>query len=459
MQASPVSTPDVLILDAQIITMDEERRVYRDGALAIHQGKIHDVGTSADLRSRYSQARETIDASNQLLLPGFINAHTHIAMTLFRGLFSGDPSSIYSVMFPVEESLGAEDVYYFGLLGAIECLKGGATTIADHYYFIEEIAKAVELVGLRALLGHAVADRLAPFTGESEKLRAIDFLSDWREKSPRITPVLAPHSPETVMAETFSELKAIADREGTLIHVHLAQSRQEVEYLRQEHGMTPVEFLDHLGVLSPNLLAAHAVFVDESDIGRLASNKVDVVFCPSSQVSYLHRDVTPVPELLAHGVRVVLGTDTAAGTGNMNILGEPRNASMVQLMRSGSQGRLSSEKLLEMVTIDAARALGLEDQIGSLEVGKRADLILIDLQNAELAPINDIHSTPIYGITEPNISAVMIEGEVVLSEGTVTGIDEKHIVEKAGEMRAAVLKRAIDRYPQISSSLTWRAES
>lgn len=455
MEALPVTTPDFLIAGAHIITMDKDRRVHSEGALAIHQGEILDVGTSGSVRAKYPKGRKTIDASNMLMLPGCINAHTHIAMALFRGLYAGDPSSIYSVMFPIEECLEAEDVHYLGLLGAIECLKGGATTIADHYYFMEEIAQAVELVGLRAVLGHTIADRLAPFTGESEKVRAMDFLSKWRNRSPRITPALAPHSPETVSAETISELKAISEREGTLLHVHLAQSRQEVAYLGQEYGMTPVEFLDHHGILGENLLAAHAVFVNDSDIDRLASNKVGVVFCPSSQVSYLYSDVTPVPELLTKEARVVLGTDTAAGTGNMNILGEPRIASVIQLMRLGDRGRLSSQKLLEMITIDAAEALGLEDQIGSLEVGKRADLILIDLQNAELAPINDIHSTAIYGMTEPNIDTIMIDGEVVFSKGTVVGVEERRIVEKAHEVRTAVLNRAIDRYPQLSRSLTW----
>lgn len=455
MVANDAGAPDVMLLNAQLITMDPERHVYRDGALAIRNGEIVAVGTSADLSARYPQAGRTIDASDKLVLPGCINAHTHIAMALFRGLYAGDPGSIYSIMFPIEESLEAEDVHYLGLLGAIECLKGGATTIADHYYFMEQIAQAVELVGLRAVLGHTVADRLAPFTGDNEKQRAIDFLSAWRERSSRITPALAPHSPETVSTATLSELKQISDREGVLIHIHLAQSRQEVEYLRSAHGMTPVEYLDHCGALGGNLLAAHAVFVDDADIDRLGANGVAVAFCPSSQVSYLYRDVTPVPELLSSGVEVVLGTDTAAGTGNMNILGEPRIASAVQLMRAGPRGRLSPQKLLEMITIGAAHAIGMQDKIGSLEVGKRADLLLIDLQNAELAPVNDPYATAIFSVTEPSLDTIMIDGEVVFSGGVVAGVDERRIVEKARTVRTAVLDRALDRHPQLSGSIAW----
>ncbi len=448
-------TADSLLTGATIITMDGGRRVLRDGALAIHEGRILEVGESKVVQSRYPEAKETIDASNMLMLPGYINAHTHIAMPLFRGLYAGDPRSIYSVMFPIEESLEAEDAYHLGLLGAVECLKGGATTVVDHYYFIEEIAQAVEVVGLRGVLGHTVADRLAPFTGELEKARALDFLRNWRNRTPRIIPALAPHSPETVSPETLSELKQLSDTEDILLHIHLAQSPQEVEYIHQEYGLTPVEFLDQIGFLGDNLLAAHAVFVNDSDIDRLHSNQVNVVFCPTSQVSYLYSAVTPVPELLSRGVRVVLGTDTAAGAGNMNILEELRAASMIQLFRSGDPGRLSSRKSLEMVTIDAAAALKLQDQVGSLEPGKRADLILIDLQNAELAPVNDIYATAVYGITAPHIDTIMIDGEVVLSKGTVVGVDEGDLVRKAADVRTRVLRRVLDQYPGLSESLIW----
>ncbi len=449
-------TPDVLIHSASIITMDAERSLHSDGAVAIHQGRIIDLGASSALRSRYQQAKETIDASNMLLMPGWINAHTHIAMALFRGLYAGDPGSIYSVMFPVEEALDAEAAYDLGMLGAIECLKGGATTIVDHYYFMDQIALAVERIGLRGVLGHTVADRLAPFTGEAERARAIDFLDKWQAKSPRITPVLAPHSPETVTVETFSELSAVARDRDVLLHLHLAQSPHEVESIRREYGMSPVEFLEHHGLLSGRLLAAHAVFVNESDIERLAAHDVSVVFCPTSQVSYLHRDVTPTPELHSRGVRVVLGTDAAAGTGNMSILGEPRTAAMVQLLRFGADGRLSPQTLLGMVTIEAARAIGLQHEVGSLEVGKRADVILLDLQNAELAPMNDPYFIAIYGMTEPNIDTIMVDGKVVYSDGTVAGVDEQAAVGKAHEVRTAVLERAIIRHPRLSESLTWR---
>lgn len=448
--------PDVLITHATIISMDKARRVFWDGALAIRNGQILDVGESKTLRSKYPKVKEAIDASNKLLLPGYINAHTHIAMALFRGLYISEPGSIYSIMFPIEGSLEPEDVYYLGLLGAVECLKGGATCIADHYYFMEEVAQAINVVGLRAVLGHTIADRLAPFVGEREKKLAFRFIHDWREKNPRITPVLAPHSPETVSAETLRELKRMSDEEDILLHIHLAQSPQEVEYISQVYATTPVEFLDSIGFLRGNLLAAHSVFLSDSDIERLRSNQVSVVFCPTSQVSYLYSDVTPVPELLASGVRVVLGTDSAAGPGNMNILEEPRIASTVQLFRARENGQLSPQRILEMVTVDAAAALKLDGQIGSLEPGKRADLILIDLQNAELAPINDIYAAAVYGVIAPYIDTIMIDGEIVLSNGIVVGVDEKQLVEKAAEIRTAVLKRALERHPDLSRSLTWQ---
>ena len=445
--------PDILISNAVVITMDKGRRVLWDGAIAIRDGLIIEVGETNTLRTKYPQVEERIDASGKLLLPGYINAHTHIAMALFRGLYTGNPSSIYSVMFPIEESLEPEDVYYLGLLGAIECLKGGATCIVDHYYFIEEIARAIETVGIRAVLGHTIADRLAPFSGEAEKEKAIQFVHKWRIGNPRITPALAPHSPETVSAKSLSELKQISDEQDVLLHIHLAQSPQEVAYLEETHKKTPVEFLDSIGFLGRNVLAAHGVFLTDADINRLRSSEVSVVFCPTSQVSYLYNKVTPVPELLAKGVNVVLGTDTAAGTGNMNILEEPRIAATVQLFRSGNQGQLSPEKLLEMVTVDAAAALKLQDKIGSLEPGKRADIILIDLQNAELAPVNNIYATAIHGITAPYIDRIIIEGKVVLSKGTVVGLNEEDLVNKAAEIRTAVLRKTMDRHPKLSNSL------
>ena len=443
--------PDILISNAVVITMDKTRRVLFDGAVAIRDGLIIAVGETKTLRTKFPQVRESIDASHKLLLPGYINAHTHIAMALFRGLYAGNPGSIYSVMFPIEESLEPEDVYYLGLLGAIECLKGGATCVVDHYYFMEEIARAIETVGIRAVLGHTIADRLAPFSGETEK--ALRFVHKWRKRNPRITPALAPHSPETVSAESLAKLKRISDEQDVLLHIHLAQSPQEVAYLEETQKKTPVEFLDSIGFLGRNVLAAHGVFLTDADMDRLRSNQVSVVFCPTSQVSYLYNQVTPVPELLAKGVNVALGTDTAAGTGNMNILEEPRIAATVQLFRSGEQGQLSPEKLLEMVTVNAAAALKLQDEIGSLEPGKRADIILIDLQNAELAPVNNIYATAIHGITAPYIDRIIIEGKVVLSKGTVVGLNEEDLVNKAAEIRTAVLRKTMDRHPKLSNSL------
>lgn len=447
--------PDILISNAVVITMDKDRRVLWDGAIAIGDGLIIEVGETTVLRTKFPQAKENIDASHKLLLPGYINAHTHIAMALFRGLYRGDPRAIYSVMFPIEESLEPEDVYFLGLLGAIECLKGGATCIVDHYYFMEEIAQAIATVGMRAILGHTVADRLAPFTGEGEKKKAIRFIHKWRDRNPRIRPALAPHSPETVSAESLKELKQISDEQEILLHIHLAQSPQEVAYLEEIYKKTPVEFLDSIGFLGRNVLAAHGVFLNDADMDRLKSRQVSVIFCPTSQVAYLYNHVTPVPELLSKGVNVLLGTDTAAGTGNMNILEEPRIAATVQLLRSGAQGLLSPRKLLEMVTIDAARALRLQDEIGSLEAGKRADLILIDLQNVELAPINDIYALAIHGMMAPHIDSIMIDGQVLLSKGSVLTVDEHELVARANEIRNKVLERALRRRPELAKRLIW----
>jgi len=447
--------PDILISNAVVITMDKDRPVLWDGAIAIRDGLIIEIGETTVLRTKFPQAKENIDASHKLLLPGYINAHTYIAMALFRGLYRGDPRAIYSVMFPIEESLEPEDVYFLGLLGAIECLKGGATCIVDHYYFMDEIARAAETVGMRPVLGHTIAERLAPFVGENEKKKAIRFIHEWRDRNPRIRPALAPHSPETVSAESLKELKQISDKQEILLHIHLAQSPQEVAYLKETYNKTPVEFLDSIGFLGRNLLAAHGVFLNDADMDRLKSKHVSVVFCPTSQVAYLYNHVTPVPELLSRGVNVLLGTDTAAGTGNMNILEEPRIAATVQLLRSGAKGLLFPRKLLEMVTVDAARALRLQDKIGSLEAGKRADVIVIDLQNAELAPINDIYALAIHGMTAPHIDSIMIDGQIVLSGGSVLGVDEAELVAKVNEVRNNVLERALRRRPELAKRLIW----
>ncbi len=450
--------PDLLISHAKVITMDDTKRVLMDGGLAIHKGRILEVGESNSIQARYPDPRKTIDASGKLAMPGLINAHTHIAMALFRGLYADDPRSIYAIMFPVEENLETEHVYHLGLLGAVECLKGGATTIVDHYYFADAIARAVETVGLRGVLGHTIADRLAAFTGKHEKARALRFLREWQNRTSRITPVLAPHSPETVSVETLSELKRISDREDVLLHVHLAQSQQEIEYIRQTHGVTPVELLDRIGFLGANVLAAHSVFVTEPDIDRLAAHQVNVVFCPTSQISYLYNKITPVTELLEKGVNVSIGTDTAAGMGNMNLLEETRVAATMQLFRSGGRDKLSPQKLLEMVTVDAAKAIKQGERLGSLEPGKRADLLLIDLQKVELAPVNDLYMTAIFSITTPNIDMILVDGKVVLLKGTVVGADEEQLAENASAVRTVILNRAVERHPHLSRSLKWQID-
>ncbi len=432
---------DWLITGGTVVTMDAQRRVIENGAVAVRGSDIVAVGPADELERRF-RARQRLRADGRLILPGLINAHTHAAMSLYRGVADDLALQewLQDYIFPLEaEHTTAEFVYWGTKLAALEMIRGGITTFADMYYFEEEVARAASEAGMRVVAGETILDFPAPdFATPAEALRYTEgFIQRWRNH-PLVTPAVAPHSAYTCSAETLQAAAELAERTGTPLLIHLAETQSEVEESRQRHGQTPVEYLAGLGVFEPRVLAAHCVWVDADDRALLARQGVACVHNPSSNMK-LASGVAPVEALRAAGVLVALGTDGVAGSNNdLNMFEEMDLAAKLQKVSSGDPRALAAVEALALATIEGARALGLEQQIGSLEAGKRADLILVRRQAPHAVPAYDVYSQIVYSLKASDVETSFIHGRLVMWEGAVLTLDPRLILQRARQYGQAV---------------------
>lgn len=270
---------DLIIEHATVITMNSQREILRDGAIAIGGNQVVDVGLTPALCTAYVSSR-TIDATHMVALPGLINTHTHLAMSLQRGVKLHVRDGLYEVVWPIEKALTAENCYMGALLGAAEAAKAGITCVVDHYFFMNDIASAIREVGMRSVLGHTVMSHKGPHTGPEELEKGLAFVEEWKEKDGLIIPCLAPHAPDTVFPEWLLQLKEAAAGYDTIFHLHLAQSLAEVAYVKEQYGKGSVEYLHDLGILDNKVLAAHCAYISETEMDLLARTGVNVAYPP-----------------------------------------------------------------------------------------------------------------------------------------------------------------------------------
>jgi 5-methylthioadenosine/S-adenosylhomocysteine deaminase len=420
--------------------MDPRRSVLQDGAVAIAGRHIVSVGPTEAVEAQVT-ARRKIDAAGCVVMPGLINAHTHLSMNLQRGLSTVVPDALYRVMWPIERALTGEDCYAGALLGAGEALKAGTTTVNDHYFFMEDIARATTEVGIRGVLGHTIMTRNGPFVGRAEFDKGVAFVRRWQDRHPLVHPALAPHAPDTVSPEWLRQLRALATQLGVPLHLHLAQSQHEVETLYGEQGIGSVDHLHRLGFLGPDVVAAHCIYVSDAEINLLAKTGTHAVYCPRTHALF-GRSQRAV-EAMAQGVKVVLGDDYTGRDFGFDLFAEMQAAAMVQREVARDPQALPAMKLLEMVTVDAARALGLEGQIGALLPGYLADIVVLKLGQLHTTPTFDIVDTVVFGCSGRDVHTVLVDGQVVVEEGQLTKVDEMAIVERARAASAALLDRAL----------------
>ena len=437
----------LLIEDTTIVTMNAQREVATGASLAIEGDRIAAIGPTAEVRARFPDA-EAIDGRGKVLLPGLINCHTHISMSLQRGTTLAVPEGLYRVMWPVERSLTAEDCYVGALLGGAEALKAGSTTVVDHYFHMEQVARATTQLGLRGVLGHTIMSRLGPFTGERELEEGIAFVRRWKGRHPLVIPRLAPHASDTVAREWLLRLRQVASDEGVGLHLHLAQSRREQAYIHETYGLGCVEYLNSLGFLGPDVMAAHCIYISDREAETLAQAGSHPIYCPT--IHALNGHPQRAWELLQRGAAVVLGTDCVTANNVMDLVGELRVAGLAQKQLTGDPGAMPAARILEMVTVDAARAIGMDDQLGTLAPGYLADMVLLDLRGLHTTPNYSLLDNIVYCLNGRDVDTVIVGGRVVVREHKLQTADEEEIIREGEARGRALMRRALEKEPDLA---------
>ncbi|MFD0419864.1 amidohydrolase [Streptomyces sp. NPDC127108] len=430
---------DLLVHGGDVLTVDASGTVVSDGAVAVRGGEIVEVGPTARLRAAYAAAEE-IDARGCLVLPGLINTHTHLAMTLLRG--TADDVTLQGFLervIPREAALLSPRTVAAGIGAAIaESVRGGVTAALDMYWFHEAAEEVARAAGWRLLTGPTFMDVPEPPDGRpyADRLGWAEAHLATRTPAPGTRPVVFAHSAYTLVPEQLTAIAELARAHGALLHLHAAENATEVATVSAQHGMRPVELLDSLGVLGPDTLLAHAVDLTDAEIAALARTGTAVAHCPVSNLK-LGCGIARVPDLTAAGVTVGLGTDGAVSSNTLDVLGAVRAAALVH-KAGGDPTAVGAEQAVRMATIESARALGLAGQLGSLEPGKRADLIVLDLDRPHLAPRHDPYSTLAYAAGPADVRDTVVDGRVLMRDRTLLTVDERRAVDDLHEAAASV---------------------
>jgi 5-methylthioadenosine/S-adenosylhomocysteine deaminase len=431
---------DLFISGGTVITMDAEFRVIEDGAVAIEGDSIAAVGPRSDLETRFRQGK-IIDARGTLVLPGMINGHAHAAMSLFRGVAEDHSLDdwLQKYIFPAEARNVDEEFVFWGTrLGVLEMLRGGITTYVDMYYFEDVVARVTKEAGMRGVLGETVLDFPAPDNKTPQAALAYTqkYIDNWKD-DPLITPAIAPHSMYTVSTENLKAAAALARRNGVPILIHLAEAPFETALSKKRHGLSPVAYLESIGVLGPDVIGAHCVWVDAVDIATLIRFGVGSIHNPSSNMK-LASGVMPVVDMLAAGEPVGLATDSAASNNNQDLFQEMNIAAKLQKVTRMDPRALPARQVVEMATIGGARALHMDNKIGSLEPGKQADVVLIGTGATHSTPLYNVYSQLVYALNAHDVRTVVIAGKVIMEDRVMMTMNKPEILAKAHEYQKKV---------------------
>jgi 5-methylthioadenosine/S-adenosylhomocysteine deaminase len=433
---------DLLVLNGTLVTMDKDRRVIQDAGIAVEHGGIVAVGSSADIVRMYS-APASVDATGKLIIPGLINGHTHIPMTLFRGLADDLDLQewLTKYIFPAEAKNVTEEFVRAGTrLGLAEMIRGGTTTYCDMYYFEDAIADETVKAGVRGVLGETIIDfPVADNKTNAEAMAYVErFVQKWKGNE-LIVPAVAPHAPYTVSEEHLKAIRAFSDRTGAPIVTHISETKREVDDSLKAKGASPVDYLSRIGFLNDRVIAAHMVWPNPGEIEILKRDGVGVVHNPQSNMK-LASGVAPVPKMMAEGLRVGLGTDGAASNNDLSMWEEMDTAAKLHKLISGDPKVMSAEQAFELATIGGARALHMEKQIGSIEKGKRADIVLVNRDALNQIPLYNVYSDLVYATKASDVETVIINGRVVMRDRRLLTLDEAAIKEGARIYREKVIK-------------------
>ncbi|HKN74964.1 MAG TPA: amidohydrolase [Candidatus Acidoferrum sp.] len=436
--AKPANFVDLLITGGTVVTMDADRRIIENGYVIIKGDSIVAVGEGLPrMPNGPIFTKQTIDAKGALVLPGFINGHTHVPMTLLRGLHDDATLDdwLRKYIFPAEAKNVTEDFVRWGArLAAAEQIRSGITTFADMYYFEDAVAEETKSAGMRGVLGETFLDFPAPDNKTNAAMLEYTekFLKRW-QGDPLIHAAAAPHSIYTCSQKTLQDSAALARKYHAPILIHLAEMKKELDDSLKQNGLTPVQYMDKLGILGPDVVAAHCIFVNEKDRTILADHHVGCVHNPSSNMM-LASGVAPVIEERAAGIAVGLGTDGPAGSNNdLDLMEEIDLAAKLQKITKMDPSALGAKSVVEMATIEGAKALHMEKEIGSLEAGKKADIVVISLDEPNAVPMYDIYAQLAYALKGSDVETVVIGGRVVMRDKKLLTLNESEILAKARE--------------------------
>jgi 5-methylthioadenosine/S-adenosylhomocysteine deaminase len=433
-----VNLADILIKDGYVITVDPQRRIFERGSVAIEGGKIVAVGKGVK-----TKAETVIDARGKAVLPGLINAHTHLSMTLFRGVADDMPLMewLETKIWPIEVNLTADDCYAGALLGCLEMIKSGTTCFADQYFYMEDVVRAVGEAGLRGVLARGIIELDDPKKRETTIREGERLVKTCHGKANgRILTMFGPHSAYTCSPECLMRVKELAKKYKVGIHTHIAETQDEIGKITKKYGKRPVEHLDSIGFLGPEVLAAHCVWVTDQEIKIAQKQGVKPVHNPVSNMKTAS-GMAPVPEMLAAGMPVALGTDGAASNNSLDMFDEMKFAALLNKVHKLDPTALPAQKVLEMATVNGAIALGLQDKIGSLEVGKKADIVLVDMKKPHLVPLHNVISHLVYSAVGGDVDTVIVDGKILMQGCKVLTLDEDKILEGAQKASDDLLAR------------------
>ncbi|MEH6516226.1 MAG: amidohydrolase [Halioglobus sp.] len=425
---------DLIIQGDYLITMDGTDVVVRDGAVAVSQSEIVAVGDRSDINSRFI-AERVISGKDKVLMPGLINGHTHSSMTLFRGV--ADDLELMSwlndYIFPLESKFVNADFVRTGTqLACWEMIRGGTTTFVDMYFYPDTIAEVVDSCGLRAIVAAPSIDFPSPgFSGWDDSFAAAQaFVQRWKGRNSRITPALAPHAPYTVSPEHLQQTVAAAKSLGVPISIHLAESPAEIELVRRQYKDTSVNHVAGLGLLDVPVIGAHMIHLTDDEIQLLVGKQVGAIHNPTSNLK-LASGIARVPDMLAAGVLVGLGTDGAASNNDLDLWEEMRLAALIHKQEKQDPTVVPAIAALTMATSGGAAAIGLQNSVGKLRVGMQADMIQVSVASPRLAPLYDLVSHMVYMVDSSDVTTTVVAGRVLMLEGEVLTLDGEKVRQQA----------------------------
>ncbi len=433
---------DLLLEEGFLLVSARGSTPIQKGSVAIFGGKIVALGDTPVLQRRFDALR-VIDSRGCLILPGLVNAHTHAAMTCYRGMADDLPLMewLTKYIFPAEGKLDGDQVYWSALLACAEMIRSGTTTFGDMYLFEDRVAEAAKEAGMRAVVGEVLYDFPSPNYGPLAKgFNFTESLIHRFRGDPLITVAVEPHALYTCSPDLLKKANELSGRYGVPLITHLSETRSEVEEVYKKYGRRPVDHLENLRLLSPSLVACHCVWLEKEEIDLLAKRGVKVVHNPESNMK-LASGVAPVPDLLAKKVPVGLGTDGCASNNNLDLFQEMDSAAKLHKVHRLDPTVMPANVVLEMATLGGARVLGMEDSIGSLEVGKKADVIIVELNRPHLQPIYNFTSHLVYSATGSDVRDVIIDGRLVMENRKLLTLDEERIFGEMQAIKEKILKR------------------